>query len=110
MLFRSQRLRRIGLRYPDGTPFVPRPSELAILTDGVGRRVRAFRDASEHLDNDILEGRLPSKAEVGVHLGWTSAQVASQEISYGDASSWLRQLHDLAAMLSRVQIVVTPKE
>jgi len=105
-----ERLRRIGPRYPDGTPFVPRPKALPVLTETVRKRVREFRDAGEHLDNDILDGKLPPRTEVGVHLGWTTAEVAGHKITYHDASSWLRQLHELAAKLSRVEIVVSTKD
>ena len=101
------RLRRLGLRKSDRSPFIPRPRDLEILSDSVRSRVRDFRDASEHLDNDIIDGKLAPTADVGVHLGWDVAQVAGLHITYSEAASWLRQLDLFAGLLSRVEIVVS---
>jgi hypothetical protein len=38
--------------------------ELEVLRDSVKSQVREMRDAVEHLDNDILDGRLPETATV----------------------------------------------
>lgn len=102
-----ERLRRLGFRQTDGLPFVPRPRDLEVLSDDVRARVRRLRDASEHLDADIIEGRLPHDAEVGIHLSWDAGQLAGISIRYNELVDWIGQLHHFALLLSRVQIVVT---
>jgi hypothetical protein len=67
-----------------------------------------MRDAIEHLDNDILEGRLAETVKVGVHLGWEKASVGGLQLQYADVVRWIEQLHELAALLSRVHLVVGP--
>jgi hypothetical protein len=68
--------------------------------------VRQFRDLSEHLDADILSGRIPENAEVAIHLVWDRASLADAEIRYEDITNWIRQLHQFAVLLSRVEIIV----
>jgi hypothetical protein len=102
-----ERLRRLGFRQADGSPFVPRPRDLEVLSDNVRARVRQLRDASEHLDADIIDGRIPPNAEVAIHLGWNQAQLAGMSVQYTEIAKWIRQLHHFAVLLSRVQIVVT---
>jgi hypothetical protein len=101
------RLRRMGLRRSDGTHFVPRPSELEVLNQGVIRQVRDIRDACEHLDEDIINGKILEDAEVAVHLGWKCASLADKDICYHDISRWIIQLHHFAVPLSRVELVVS---
>jgi hypothetical protein len=101
------RLRRMGLHQSDGTPFVPRPSELEVLNQGVIKQVRDVRDACEHLDADIINGKIPEDAEVAVHLSWKCASLAGKDIDYQDISRWIIQLHHFAVPLSRVELVVS---
>ena len=101
------RLRRMGLRQSDGTTFVPRPSELEVLNQGVIRQVGDIRDACEHLDKDIISGKIPEDAEVAVHLGWKCASLAGKDICYHNISRWIIQLHNFAVPLSRVELVVS---
>jgi len=101
------RLRRLGIRRADGTPFVPRPRDLEVLNEGVRSRVRDIRDACEHLDEDIINGRIPEDAEVAIHLGWECAKLADKEICYHEISKWIIQLHQFAVPLSRVELVVS---
>lgn len=100
------RLRRMGLRQSNGTPFVPRPSELEVLNQGVIKQVREIRDACEHLDEDIINGKISEDAEVEIHLGWQCATLAEMELRYADISRWITQPHHFAELLSRVEIVV----
>lgn len=100
------RLRRMGLRRADGVPFVPKPRDLQVLNEGVRSRVRDIRDACEHLDEDIINGRIPKDAEVAIHLGWECAKLADYEICYEEISKWITQLHQFAVPLSRVELVV----
>ena len=101
------RLRRLGFRHPDGTPFVPRPRDLEVLNEGIRSRVRQIRDASEHLDEDIITGRIPEDAEVPIHLDWQSAKLADTEICYEEISAWIAQLHHFAVLLSKIELVVS---
>lgn len=101
-----ERLRSMGFRQPDGQPFIPRPRDLEILRNDVKTKIRIFRDLAEHLDQDIIEGRLAPDAEVGIHLGWEKASLNGAEIEYTDLVRWLTQLHQFAGILSRVNITV----
>lgn len=103
-----ERLRRLGYKRGDGARFIPRPRELEVLRESVRVQVRGIRDAVEHLDRDILEGKLPEKTKVGIHLGWEKASLGSREIRYADIARWITQLHEYAALLSRVHLVVSP--
>lgn len=100
------RLRALGLRQRDGSPFVPRPRDLEVLRDDVKTRVRELRDLAEHLDKDIVGGRLPVDAEVAIHLGRDAACLGMTEIVYVDLARWIEQLHYFALFLSRVQVLV----
>lgn len=100
------RLRRLGFRQADGSPFIPRPSNLEVLRDDVKERVRQLRDLAEHLDKDIIEGKILDDADVAIHLGWDKAHLGETEIAYVDFIRWIEQLHYFALLLSRVQVVV----
>ena len=101
------RLRRLGIRRADGTPFVPRPSDLEVLNERIRTRVRDMRDACEHLDEDIIKGQIPKDAEVAIHLGWECAKLDDKEIFYTEISRWIIQLHQFALPLSIVKLVVS---
>jgi hypothetical protein len=103
-----EHLRRFGYKRGDGTPFIPRPREVEVLRDSIRAQVRDMRDAVEHLDRDILEGRLPETAKVGIHLGWEKATLGSLTLDYAGVAKWITQLHEYAALLSRVHLVVGP--
>ena len=103
-----ERLRAMNLRQADGAPFIPRPRDLEVLRSDVKNKVRVFRDFAEHLDDDIVSGKIPVDAEVGIHLGWEKATLNQAEIVYVDLSRWLTQLHLFASLLSRVSIVIGP--
>jgi hypothetical protein len=68
--------------------------------------VRDLRGLAEHLDKDIIEGKLPANAEVAIHLGWDKASLAETEMSYVDFARWVGQLHYFALLLSRIQVTV----
>lgn len=101
-----ERLRGFGYKRGDGTPFIPRPRELEVLRDTVRTPVRVMRDALEHLDNDILDGTLPEDSPVGPHLGWEVATLGAHTLRYTDVARWIEQLHEFAALLSRVHLQV----
>lgn len=100
------RLRNMGFRQVDGSAFIPRPRDLEILRENVKTKVRELRDFAEHLDQDIVAGKLLVEAEVGIHLGWEKASLNGAEIVYTDFTRWLTQLHYFADLLSQVNITV----
>lgn len=102
------RLRNFGYKRQDGTPFIPRPRELEVLRETVRKPVRDMRDALEHLDNDILDGTLPEDSPAGPHLGWDIATLGAYKLRYADVTRWIEQLHEFAALLSRVHLQVGP--
>lgn len=93
------RLRRLGFKTSNGLSFVPRPRELAVISESAQNRVRNFRDACEHLDQDIIEQKLPPVIEIGVHLGWERGKISDFEILYEDLANWLHQIHYFALLL-----------
>jgi len=101
-----ERLRRQGFLQADGSPFVPRPRDLEVLRDDVKARVRDLRDACEHLDKDIVDGKVSADADVAVHVGREGVDLAGTKITYAEMSRWIEQIHHFALLLSCVQIVV----
>lgn len=100
------RLRAFGYKREDGTMFIPRPNQVDVLRDSVRAKVRDMRDAAEHLDEDIINWRLSETAKVGIHLGWEKASLGDLELNYADVARWITKLHEFAALLSRVHLVV----
>jgi hypothetical protein len=100
------RLRRLGLRQANGSSFVPKPREIKVLGEEVKGRVRKMRDACEHLDKDIIDGKLGEDADVAIHLGWQGIDLTAITISYAELASWIEQIHHFALLLSRVHIIV----
>lgn len=101
-----EQLRRQGFLQADGSPFVPKPRDLEALRDDVKARVRDLRDACEHLDKDIIGGKIPADSDVAVHVGWEGVDLAGTKITYVEMSRWIEQIHHFALLLSRVQILV----
>ncbi len=102
------RLRNFGYKRQDGTPFIPRPRDLEVLRETVRKPVRDMRDALEHLDSDILDGTLSEDSPAGPHLGWDIATLGTHTLRYADVTRWIEQLHEFAALLSRVHLQVGP--
>lgn len=100
------KLRRFGFCGADGSPFVPKPRELTVLRDKVKARVRKLRDACEHLDEDIIDGKISPNSDVAIHLGYKAVDLYGITISYVDLAKWMEQLHHFALLLSCVQITV----
>jgi len=100
------RLRSLGVRQADGQAFVPRPRDLEVLRGEAKNKVRRFRDFAEHLDQDVIDGKLPPTAEVSIHLGWEMATLNGAQLPYAELARWIRQLHGLALRLSVVELVV----
>lgn len=103
------RLRARGYSGPDGEPLVPRPREIEVLRDSTKASVRAFRDLLEHLDGDILAGKIDAAEDVGPWLGTDSARIGDATLAYADLARWCSQLHSIAGQLSYVTLSVGPK-
>ncbi len=99
-----ERLRHLGYSRGDNSPLIPKPRDMTVLQENVKSEIRKFRDAIEHLDNDIIDGRLPENQIIGVHLGWKVATVGKFHLAYKNIVKWLEQLHEIAAILSRVHL------
>lgn len=101
------RLRSLGFTLPDGQPYVPRARDLAILREANRKKVRDLRDAQEHIDSDVLGGRLPPDSDVTIRPMWDKLSLHGKELSYAEIAENVRQLHKFAAELSTVTIVVS---
>lgn len=100
-----ERLRGMGYGRDDGTPLIPRPRDITVLLDSSKSLVRRFRDAIEHLDEDIVRGSTSEKQRIGVKLGWQCATIADCTLEYLEVTKWIEQLHGIAVLLSRVEVV-----
>ena len=100
------RLRSLGFRRADGSPYVPRARELAVLRDDRRRAVRKMRDLLEHIDADILGGRVAPGGDVTVCLTFESLQLGPAVLSYVQMADNIRLLHSFAVELSEVRITV----
>lgn len=103
-----ERIRGLGLKSPDGKPFIPKPRELEILSEKTRSQIRNFRDACEHIDKDIVKPSFPLDQEIGIHLGWDKAIILDHKIQYKDLAKWIKQTHNFALLLSQVKIIVAP--
>jgi hypothetical protein len=101
-----ERLRRFGFRKRDGSVFIPRPRDLEVLSETARQAVRNLRDSIEHLDQDIVEGRIPHADPVALHAGRTSIRLQGNEVSYEDLARWITQLHGFASLMSRYEISI----
>ena len=102
------RLRALGYQTADGSPLISRPRDLEALAPSAVKTVRQFRDSLEHLDKDILAGRIQSLDDVGPELGTHIASIGGHELCYKDAARWCEQIHEIAARLSVVRLTVGP--
>ena len=104
------RLRARGYCGPDGRPLVPKPRDIEVLRDSTKASVRVFRDCLEHLDLDILQGKIDVTDDVAPKLGTEAATIGDATLVYVDLARWCRQLHSIAGLLSYVTLIVTPRQ
>jgi hypothetical protein len=105
-----ERLRTIGFKSHDGSPFVPRPRDFELLKDGVDTRrsrIRELRDRFEHLDHDILSGRLPADADVSVHLAWDRGSIGDAFVTFAEVVTAIEDLHVFALNLASVVLRIS---
>lgn len=101
-----ERLRRMGFRQAEGAPFIPKPREIEFLRDEAKGRVRKLRDACEHLDKDIIAGKLGPDDDVAICLRLEGVDLSGISILYNELARWIEQIHHFAILLSQVHIVV----
>ena len=95
---------RSGLRNQDGSEVIPSNRELEVMRGTSRDRVRDFRGACEHLDEEIIEGRILASADVSLHFSTRGISLAGIFIQYEEIARWLSQLHGVAASFSRAEI------
>jgi hypothetical protein len=101
-------LRKLGYCSSDGVPLVARARDLEPLRDSVKKSVRDFRNNLEHLDREILAGNISQDEDVGPKLGSHEAFIGGASLAYVDCVRWCNQVHEIAARLSLVHIVLGP--
>lgn len=101
------RVRGLGFRRADGSPYIPRARDLAVLRDDRRRPVREMRDLLEHIDADILGGRVAPADDVTVHPTFDSLQLGGVSLPYVQMADNIRLLHSFAVELSEVKIIVS---
>jgi len=104
-----ERLRALGYSN-NGVPLVPRPRELEVIRDSTKNSVREFRDFIEHIEDDIIQGKVPDESNAFIHLGWSSASINGATLAYADIARWCTQLHEIAAPLSIVMLTTATPE
>ena len=102
------RLRSLGYRRPNGEALVARPRDLEILRDSVRSKVRTFRDYLEHLEDDIIQNKIPPDRPASLHLGWERATINDALLAYRDVARWCNQLYDFATPLAVVTLSAGP--
>lgn len=105
-----ERLKSLGYKRGDGSPLVPKPQNMTVLHQSNANSIREFRDAIEHLENDILKGLIPENQRIGVHLGWDKATIGSHNLGYKEVANWLEQINSMAAILSEIYVTVGSNE
>jgi hypothetical protein len=112
-LFRAitylDQLRSCGYQDSNKKPLVPRARELEVLSDSTKKSVRIFRDYLEHLDRDILNGKLNAASDVGPKLGTTAAEISDATLVYVDVARWCHQVHGIASQLSKIIVTTSEK-
>jgi len=103
------RLRAKGLRRIDGSAYVPRARELAVLREDRRRAVRELRGLIEHIDNDILDGRIDPNADVTVRPMRDRLLLGGKELKYSEIAENLRLLHAIAVELTVVRLTVSER-
>jgi hypothetical protein len=104
-----ERLRALGYSN-NGVPLVPRPRDLEVIRDSTKSSVREFRDFVEHIEDDIVQGKVADDSNAFIHLGWSSASINGATLAYADVARWCSQLHEIAAPLSIVTLTASAPE
>jgi hypothetical protein len=94
-------LRKQGDTYVDGTPLVARPKDGGLLGNAATTTLRAFRDAVQHLDDDIVQGKTPPGVPIAILPRRNGFVIRDIELRYDELASLLTDAHDLAARIAQ---------
>ena len=64
-----------------------------------GEKIINFRNAIEHLDDDILKGNVPIGSPIALMVKSDSIELTGNEIYFTDLAKWIQELHKLATDL-----------
>jgi hypothetical protein len=68
----------------------------------VVKRVGSIRDAIEHLDEQLLDGRIREKEPVALVLKAAHLELGRQQVGYIELAEWLTGLYRLASVVAGV--------
>jgi len=75
------------------------PRNLSVLSGAVTERIRNFRNAIEHLDKDILNGKIQKGEPVSLLVNSDSIELLGEEIYFKEIAVWIQELNSLASTL-----------
>lgn len=63
-------------------------------------RIREFRNCLQHLESDVISGKIAYNQPVALYPQEDNIEVASYSISYSDLASWLRELSRISTLIT----------
>ncbi len=81
----------------------PQIEKLNVLSGNAGDRIVEIRNAIEHLENKILEGKITQGEPTTLLVQSDRIELLAHEIFYRELADWAIELHDLAIQLSDYQ-------
>ena len=78
----------------------PSISKLPVLSDSVGKRIDGIRNAVEHLEEEILNGKIGEGEPTTLIVKSDSIELANIEIFYSELADWIKELHELAVSMA----------
>lgn len=76
------------------------PRNLSVLSGTVTERIRKFRNAIEHLDKDILKGKIQKGEPISLLVNSDSIELLGEEIYFTEIAVWIQELNSLASALA----------
>jgi hypothetical protein len=77
----------------------PDVEKLNVLSGRVGNRIEDMRNAIEHLECDILAGKMEEGGANTLIVRNDRIELFDKCISYSELAKWIEELHDLASKL-----------
>jgi hypothetical protein len=78
----------------------PNIYKLTILSDSEGKRLIDMRNAIEHLEGYIREGKIVEGQPFFLLMQNDRVELLGEEIYYSELANWIKQLHTLANELA----------
>ena len=85
------------IRKTSKAPVLPR--KVNVLSDDTGNRIKKIRNAIEHMDKDIIQGKLKENDSIALVAKSDALELSGEEIYYNELANWLRELHSLAKII-----------